>query len=592
VLVVVAGLFAVPLGVALVALRSPRWYPLLDLAQTEMRVRDVSGGHLPLIGLPGRIGPFGDQGSHPGPLSFWALWPFYELFGASAWALEAACSVLQLLAVGTSLWIARRRGGTTLLLVVAAALAVLCRAYGPTLLAQPWNPYLPVLFWAVFLLAVWSVLCDDLAMMPVAVVAGSFCAQTHVSYLGLVGGLSVLVVVVVVLRGRAVWKDPERRRRLLRWSGASALTAAALWFAPVYEELTVRNGNLSKIYDTFSNPDEAAIGSSRGLRLLLVRLNPLGVLDRDLFAADDGRVAVVLGLLLLVAWGVGVAVAWRLRHRPLLRLDAVLAVGLLLGLASTSRIFGYLWYYLSLWAWGIGVLMVVATCWAAVAAARASGRWSGPALRAAVRTVSVAVLLVALASLAVDATSAENFSDELSRRMNELAPPTVAALSSGSVPGGGREGRYLVTWVDPIAVGSQGYGLLIELERDGFHVGALPPHRPGVRPHRVLTPDEATAEVHLAVGRDVEIWRARRDAVEVAFLEPRSPAQRREYGRLRREVIDGLRRAGEDDMVSRVDDNVITLATDLAVPPVLRARLTRMVELGLPIAVFVAPPTG
>jgi hypothetical protein len=591
VLAALVALFAVPLAVALVALRSPRWYPLLDLAQTEMRVRDVSGGHLPLIGLPGRIGPFGDQGSHPGPLSFWALWPFYQGFGATAWALEAACSALQLIALGTSLWIARRRGGLTLLLVVAAALAVLCRAYGPTLLAQPWNPYLPVLFWAVFLLAVWSVLCDDLALLPVAVLAGSFCAQTHVSYLGLVGGLAVVVVVVLARRGAAAWREPERRRWLLRWTGVSALAAAVVWFAPVYEELTARYGNLTKIYETFTDPPEEAIGPGRGVRLLLVRLNPFGLLDRDLFAAHDGRVAVGLGLLALAAWVAGVVVAWRLRHRALLHLDAVLAVGLLFGAASTSRIFGYRWYYLSLWAWGIAVLMLVATGWAVVGAVTRNGRWSGSAPATVVRGASVAVLLAALASLSVDATSAENFSDEHSRRMNDLAPDTVAALESGSVPGGGRDGRYVVTWVDPIAVGSQGYGLLIELEREGFHVGALPPHRAGVRPHRVLRPEDATGEVHLAVGGDVETWRARPDAVEVAFLEPRTPAERREYGRLGEEVVDGLRRAGKEELVPRVDDNVITLATNLAVPPHLRELLTRMVTLGLPIAVFVAPAT-
>ena len=94
------GLLAIPLAVALAVLRSPRWYPLLDLAQTEMRVRDVSGGHPPLIGLPGRIGTLADQGSHPGPLSFWALWPFYELFGATSWALQVASASLHLIAAG------------------------------------------------------------------------------------------------------------------------------------------------------------------------------------------------------------------------------------------------------------------------------------------------------------------------------------------------------------------------------------------------------------------------------------------------------------------------------------------------------------
>ncbi|MDQ3147630.1 MAG: hypothetical protein M3R01_11995, partial [Actinomycetota bacterium] len=70
--VVLLGLLAVPLVVALVALRQPRWYPVLDMAQTELRVRDVSSADPPLIGLAGRIGKLGQQGSHPGPFSFWA----------------------------------------------------------------------------------------------------------------------------------------------------------------------------------------------------------------------------------------------------------------------------------------------------------------------------------------------------------------------------------------------------------------------------------------------------------------------------------------------------------------------------------------
>ena len=50
------ALLALPLVVALVALRHPHWYPLLDMAQTEIRVRDVTSAHPPLIGLAGRIG--------------------------------------------------------------------------------------------------------------------------------------------------------------------------------------------------------------------------------------------------------------------------------------------------------------------------------------------------------------------------------------------------------------------------------------------------------------------------------------------------------------------------------------------------------
>ena len=46
-------LIAVPFVVAVIELARPRWFPVLDLAQTELRIRDVASSHPPLIGLPG-----------------------------------------------------------------------------------------------------------------------------------------------------------------------------------------------------------------------------------------------------------------------------------------------------------------------------------------------------------------------------------------------------------------------------------------------------------------------------------------------------------------------------------------------------------
>ena len=47
-----------------------------------------------------------------------------------------------------------------------------------------------------------SVLCDDLVVLPVAVFAGSLCAQAHVAYVGLVVGLSALVLGTLAARVR------------------------------------------------------------------------------------------------------------------------------------------------------------------------------------------------------------------------------------------------------------------------------------------------------------------------------------------------------------------------------------------------------
>ncbi|HEY7070764.1 MAG TPA: hypothetical protein VH479_11655, partial [Acidimicrobiales bacterium] len=69
--VVATLLVGLPMIVAVAVLRTKPWHPVLDLAMTEFRVRDVFGRHTPLIGLPGRIGTYPNQGSHPGPLSFY-----------------------------------------------------------------------------------------------------------------------------------------------------------------------------------------------------------------------------------------------------------------------------------------------------------------------------------------------------------------------------------------------------------------------------------------------------------------------------------------------------------------------------------------
>ena len=349
-------LIAVPLVVAVIELAKPRWFPVLDLAQTELRIRDVTSSHPPLIGLPGRIGNLVVQGSHPGPLSFWALWPFYKIFGASAWAMEAATASLNVLAIGAVLWMARRRGGTGVLLGVAAMVAVLMRFYGPELLTQPWNPYLPVVWWLVFVVAVWSILCDDYAMLPVAVFAGNFCIQTHISYVGLVLGLGAFAAASVVWTGYRQRDDKATRTRIIRWSLIAFAMLVVLWVPAVVQQLRHSPGNFDIIWNHFTDPPETPIGIGDGIRLFFIHLNPW-----RLVAQMDGmQGSGIPGALFLAAWVASAVGAWRLRESVLVRLDVMLGVTLLLSLSSMSRIFGYLWFYLVLWSWAVTALMMLA----------------------------------------------------------------------------------------------------------------------------------------------------------------------------------------------------------------------------------------
>lgn len=580
------ALFAVPLVVALVALARPRWFPLLDLAQTEMRIRDVGTGHPPLIGLPGRIGTITEQGSHPGPISFWAMWPFYELFGRTSWAMQAAAVSLHLLAMGTILWIARRRGGLALVLAMAATLAVLVRFYGPSTLTEAWNPYLPLLWWMVFALAIWSILCGDRPLLPVAVFAGTFCTQTHISYLGLVIGLSGFAVAAGVL-GRLVRpKVPDRPRSGPPWEIIAAALLILLWIPPVYDELTRSPGNLTIIWRHFTHPPETPIGLSRGINLLLVHLNPWYLLIKRDRTSGSG----VPGLVLLVAWLVTVGVAWRLRHQALLRLHAVLTAALVLGVLSLSRIFGYVWYYLALWAWGINALLLLAVGW--TVAVLASSR-ADLTSRTAKRVRNGALIGIAVASIVAFSVSASHVdvpSPRVSHTLGVVSAQTVKALDSRTAPGGGRAGRYSISWADPVNIGAQAYGLLLEMERQGFRVGFPRISKVIVTPHRVIDPQDATARMHIATGADIDMWSRKPGAVRVAYFDPRSRAERAEFQRLRTAVVDELRASGHAELIPSVDGSLFVSTYDPRMPEDAKVKLRRMQILGLPTAVFIAPP--
>jgi hypothetical protein len=597
------AILCVPLAVAVAVLHGPRWYPLLDLAQTELRVRDVGGSHTPLVGLAGRIQAYGQQGSHPGPLSFLALWPVYKVFGSSSWALQVASVALHAAAMAGILAVAHRRGGARLALAFGAVLAVLLHAYGTGVFVEPWNPYMPVLWWLLFLLAVWSVLCGDVPMLPVAVFAGSFCMQTHVSYLGLVGGMAALTALAVM-----AWAIPrgDHRpglRRLLKWTAASAALGVLLWLPPIIDQATNDPGNAAMIVENFRDPSDEPIGLRTGVELVAVHLNVWRLLTSDLGTSGS----MIPAALLLAAWAASIVVAWRLRDQALLRLHAVVGAALVLGVISASQILGELWYYLALWAWGIAALVVVATVWTFAAAvhrrgagapdggapdgdARPTGRWSPDAVARA-GAIGLALVFAAWTALFVnDAAHAEAPAARQSLLLSRLAPATEGALARDIAGTGGRDGRYLVTWTDPVAIGATGFGLLLELERQGFDVGVAEPYKRGAVEHRVLDPSDATGQVHLAVGEAA--MRAAEDqpgAVVVGEADLRTEADIERYEELKDSVTAELEAVGAEDMIPALDTALMAVAIDQRVDVDTREDIAEMADIGQPAAVVVTP---
>jgi len=583
---------AVPMLVAVIALAQRPWYPVLDLAMTEFRIRDVGSRQTPLIGLPGRIGEFPDQGSHPGPFSFWLLAPGYRMFGSSAWAMEASTALLQTLWIGLAVWIGHRRAGRMGVIVVALVVALLIRGYGLSVLTQPWNPYLPLIAWVVILLATWSVVSGDHAMLIPLAVAASFAAQTHIPYLVMAGGLgagaAALVAVRWIRERRAGEADGPPRALLI-----TAAVFAMLSLPPIADQVRRTPGNITRLLDHFGNPPEEAIGFVQGFELLLQHLNVFRAAG-TMFTGSGGFVDLgqlngapwIPGALVLSMWITAVVGARQLAARELaactdvqalLHLHAVTGAVLVLSWFSMARIFGTTWFYLTLWAWAIMLLVVVATVWTAVLWFNATGLVRGRrALLGAAGVIAVCTVATSVAAIGTD--HAEEY---LGETLGAVVEPTADALDLNDT--------YVVFWTDAHSFGSQGFGLVNELERRGFDVGVYEAWRVPMTGQRVLRADQADAEIIWATGSFVDVWRADDRVTEIAAVEPRTPDELAEFATLRTELITDLIATGLDDLVPLVDNNLFGVRIDSRISDAALEASSLLLSLDQNAAVFIGP---
>ena len=203
---------------------------------------------------------------------------------------------------------------------------------------------------------------------------------------------------------------------------------------------------------------------------------------------------------------------------------------------------------------------------------------------------TLVVVVVAMGLFVRDAARVDVPEPRLSEILGELVGPTATALDEGVGAADGKGGRYAVVWADAYYFGSQGYGMINELERRGFDAGAYPTYRVPVTQQRIIPQGAATAEVVLATGINVAVWRAEPGVVEVAQFEPRDADELAEFQRLRQESIDALNAADLPDVAALIDTNLFLASTDARLPDGVEAKLTRMLALGEETAVFIAPP--
>ncbi len=362
-----------------------------------------------------------------------------------------------------------------------------------------------------------------------------------------------------------------------------------LWLPPVADQFTEEPGNLRQLVDHFGSPPETPLGFSEGVRLAFHHLDVWGGVVMQV--TGTGRfvdtTSAWRGAVTLVVWAVAAVVAWRVGPSALRSLHVVVGAGLVLGTVSMARIFGRPWFYLTLWAWGVTLLLAGAVLWTAVAWWQRAHPDRPVATRVALAGAGVA--LVASVATAVTFAGAEHPEERLSDAVGALAGPTHDAVVDAVGEATGPDGRYLLRWSDAADIGSPGYGLLDELERRGLDVAADENFRVQVTEHRTRRASESDAQIHLATGAYIDRWRQVPGAVEVASYDPRTAAEQEEFAAVRQSFIDRLTAEGLDELVPLVDVNLFGISVDTRLSAADHADLARLIELGQPMSVFIAP---
>jgi hypothetical protein len=217
-LVLATGLAAaLPIIVAVAEVLGDRWVPLADDGIVVLRAWDVLTEQSPLVGQFSTFSQGVDSVYGPGPLLYWLLALPVRLFGVDG--VVATIGLVNVASVMCAVALARRRGGVVLMFVTALALLVMCRSLPTETLYSPLNATAPLIPGTLLIFLCWSMACGELRLLPIAVLVGSFMAQSHLAYVAPVAGLLAASVGGFVYRRWRVRgaRDPDERRRDRRW---------------------------------------------------------------------------------------------------------------------------------------------------------------------------------------------------------------------------------------------------------------------------------------------------------------------------------------------------------------------------------------
>lgn len=559
-----------PFVVALVVVWSKgRWYPAGDMAQAELHMRGFFGNP-PLVGAAGRIiDDTGFQGSHPGPSLWFAMLPVYLLGGRTSAGLMAAVVSVHLVSAAAAVWLARRRFGWSGVTVVALVVLFFVRASGPDLIVEPWNPWLALLPFLVFVLVVNEVIHHQGSWrwIVAAVVVGSHCVQCHAGYALVVGIAFVAVLVALV------------RRRDAAGVGAGLAGLGVMWLLPLVDQIRREPGNIEILLQHFGSPDEPTIALGEAIRIVATQFNVIGpwLTGSGLSAPAETWARWPGFVVFVILVGMARRRAVKTGDRDVGALLVTLIGGSVVAGLSILRIFGSYLDYTIRWVWILSGLMVIVSILGLVRSSRvATSRrlsngqiWTG---------LVAAVAIFASVSVGLDA----RMPGAVDSRVVEAVVPQVEPFIG--------DDTVLVHLWDPYTLDATGFGTVLELERRGHSLRVDPSYAAAALPHRTATPSEVDQVWWFVVGPMDDSALDRPGVERIAHVDPRSSADEEEAERLLAEIERRLVESGREELAEQ--KNPAGAAVLFAFPPIepdIVDLLTEYYRLGQPVSVLILP---
>jgi hypothetical protein len=537
----VAGAVAVlPIVVAATRAVLSGWQPVGDPSYSALRAWDVFSSHPPLIGTWSSGSNYsGRMFNHPGPLQFDVLAVPVRLLGHGPGAAlgMAAINAGAVVLIG---WLVRRQLGWEAVTLAMAACALLAWSLGSELLFDP-SQHEPLYPFALFVVAVWATVAGDRAAGIVAVVAGSYVLQTHLSYSLLVLGFAAFAVI-------GSWRHVSRGwPSSLRWVAVVAAVGLVCWIQPLVEQIFGDgDGNLSALVGSVGTIGHGSPTPTAGqaLRMLGGTLAlPPGWLppsygDPAFSLGGTGPPTLLAALALVAMTGALVMLGWRALRRGAYRITSACAVGvmgILLAAMTTARTpipMGLAPNYFR-WLWPLGMLLWLTLALAVVEelrrAAPASEVWG---LRSAPRGVvaHVGLGLAVVASVAA-LPRVDNGAGSQEWQVDALDDVDDAVLAAVD----GHDG-VLVEFGPTDAALRTAPGLFLTLQDAGvpFYVSYEPLARQ-VGSQRWFEPGDADLRVQVRTGPDEEAMPGER---LIATSSPLSSDEKAELARLTAQVED------------------------------------------------------